>query len=130
MKLLLDTHIWLWSHLTPERLSKKVARALENPANELWLSPITLWETLTLVAHRKIELEPDVSQWIRQALETVPTHEAPLSHDIALATADTGLRHADPADRMLVATARVLDLTLVTADERIVGHATSKLLSN
>src|SRR5262245_15865275 len=44
LKLLLDTHIWLWSQLAPERLSKKVARALEAPTSELWLSPISVWE--------------------------------------------------------------------------------------
>ncbi len=48
MKLLLDTHIWLWSALDPARLSRRVAAALENPTNELWLSPISLWEVLTL----------------------------------------------------------------------------------
>ncbi len=130
MKLLLDTHIWLWSHLAPERLVRKVARALENPANELWLSPISTWEVLVLAARGRIELDPDPSRWIRQALAAAPTQEAPISHDIALAVEDTGLRHRDPADRMLVATARVLDLTLVTSDERIVKHAKVALLVN
>jgi len=130
VNLLLDTHIWLWSHLAPERLTKGVARALEDPANELWLSPITTWEVVTLAARGKIELDPDPQRWVRQALAAAPTHEAPLSHDIALAAENTGLRHRDPADRLLVATARILGLTLVTSDERIVKHAKVKLLVN
>ena len=130
MNLLLDTHIWLWSHLSPERLSKRVTRALEDSANQLWLSPVSLWEVIMLAARGKIELQPDPPGWIRQALATAPTHEAPLSHDIALVTNDTGLRHRDPADRMLVATALVLDLTLVTGDQRIAKHAKARLLRN
>ena len=50
MTLLLDTHIWLWSALDPSRLSKRVKDALEDPSNELWLSPISVWETLVLIA--------------------------------------------------------------------------------
>jgi PIN domain nuclease of toxin-antitoxin system len=130
MQLLLDTHIWLWSHLEPERLSKKVARALEDDANELWLSPISTWEVMTLAANGRIELDPDVGGWIRQALAAVPIHEAPLSHDIALGVQDTGLRHRDPADRMLVATAQLLGLTMVTADDRIVKHAKVQILAS
>lgn len=49
MKLLLDTHIWLWSLLEPERLGPEVRRAFEGSGNELWLSPISIWETLMLV---------------------------------------------------------------------------------
>ena len=130
MKLLLDTHIWLWSHLAPEHLSKRVARALEDPANQLWLSPISTWEVMVLAARGRIHLEPDVPRWFRQALAAAPIQEAPLSHDIALAAEDTGLRHRDPVDRLLVATARVLELTLVTADDRMTKHAKSKLLAN
>ena len=48
MRLLLDTHIWLWSRLEPDRLSRRVSRELQNPANGLWLSPFSLLETLIL----------------------------------------------------------------------------------
>jgi PIN domain nuclease of toxin-antitoxin system len=123
VRLLLDTHIWLWGHLAPEKLSRKVARALDDPANQLWLSPISIWELLVLAANRKVVLTEAVDSWVRKALETAPMHEAPISHDIALAAGDVTLPHRDPADRFLIATARVLELTLVTADRRILGHA-------
>ena len=48
MKLLLDTHIWLWSVLEPHRLSRRVAKALQDSSNELWLSPISIWELIVL----------------------------------------------------------------------------------
>ena len=130
MRLLLDTHIWLWSHLAPERLSRRVQRSLENASNEVWLSPISVWETTILCDRKKIVLDEAVDQWIRRALAAAPMHEAAIGNDIALAVREVVLPHRDPADRFLVATARVLDLTLVTADERILKHATVHLLAN
>src|SRR2546425_733391 len=58
LKLLPDTHIFLWSLLEPTRLSKRVAAELENPLNELWLSPIVIWEVLILAERRRVSLEP------------------------------------------------------------------------
>jgi PIN domain nuclease of toxin-antitoxin system len=66
--------------------------------------------------------------WVRRTMEVAPMHEAPVSDDIALAVADVALPHRDPADRLLIATARVLDLTLVIGDHRILDHAKSVAL--
>jgi PIN domain nuclease of toxin-antitoxin system len=128
--LLLDTHIWLWAHLAPEKLSPKVARVLDDPGNELWLSPISVWELVVLTATRKVVLTEPVAAWVQRAFDTAPMHEAPVSHDIALAVGDVTLPHRDPADRFLVATARVLDLTLVTADKRMLRASNVALLGN
>jgi PIN domain nuclease of toxin-antitoxin system len=130
MKLLLDTHIWIWSHLSPDRLSRRVRRALESPSNELWLSPISTWELLMLCASGRLAVDESPAAWVRRALAAAPTHEAPVSHDIALAVADVVLPHRDPADRLLVATASTLGLTLVTADRRLLDHAKVKTLAN
>jgi PIN domain nuclease of toxin-antitoxin system len=54
MKLLLDTHIWLWSLLAPEKLAPSVARELESPENELWLSPISVWELLEIAIRSRL----------------------------------------------------------------------------
>ena len=59
MKLLLDTHIWLWSLLEPERLGSQVRLALEKNGNELWLSPISVWEALMLVERGRLVVEAD-----------------------------------------------------------------------
>ena len=77
MKLLLDTHIWLWSLQDPPRLGKGVLHELRNPQNELWLSPISTWEVLTLNAKGRIQLPPDLTKWVAQA--TAPLREAPLT---------------------------------------------------
>jgi len=121
VKLLLDTHIWVWSLVSPGRLSRRVARALEAAENELWLSPISVWELGVLVERGRVVVQGDVRAWIAEALARVPLQEAPLTHEVALATASPELPHGDPADRFLAATARVFDLTLVTADARLIG---------
>ena len=128
MRLLLDTHIWLWSMLEPERLGPRVQRELKEPDNEIWLSPISAWEVLTLSAKGKLRLQWDVSEWVAQAIR--PFREAPLTHEIALATRQLQFTHQDPADRFLAATAKVLDLTLVTADAHLLGLGEIATLAN
>lgn len=120
MRYLLDTHIWVWSLLEPDRLSRRVVQALEKPGNELWLSPISVWELVMLVERGKIVLDGDVVAWVDEALQRAPLKEAPLTLEVALETHRVQLEHRDPADRFLVATARVFDLTLVTADARLI----------
>jgi PIN domain nuclease of toxin-antitoxin system len=119
LRLLLDTHIWLWSHLEPERLRPQVAAALESPESELWLSPISVWETLVLAAKAGLDLEPGPVDWVARALEAVPLRDAPLNREVAVLSRAVDLPHDDPADRFLVATAQVYGLTLVTADDRL-----------
>lgn len=127
MKLLLDTHIWLWIVHDPKRLGRRLFQELKNEANELWLSPISTWEVLTLNIKGRIRLHDDLAKWLAGA--TAGTHEAPLTHEIALVAGQLPL-HQDPADRILAATARVLDLTLATADERLLGLGDIRTMAN
>jgi PIN domain nuclease of toxin-antitoxin system len=130
MKLLLDTHIWLWSLLDPQRLSRRVVRELDNKRNELWLSPISVWEVLILHHRRRILLREDVEKWIGRALRAAPLTEAPVSHAVALETRAVQLPHNDPADRFLAATAKIFGLTLVTADEHLLKVKGISTLAN
>lgn len=127
MKILLDTHIWLWGLLEPDRLGPQTVSKLRDTANEIWLSPISTWEALLLHTKGKIHLSVDLVEWLAES--TVGMREAPLTHEIALVAQQLHL-HQDPADRFLAATAKVLDLTLVTADERLLGLANIKTLAN
>lgn len=127
MKLLLDTHIWLWSLSEPRRLGKSVSLRLRDKENELWLSPLSTWEALTLHYKGRFEIDEDLEKWLARA--TTGLHEAPFTHEIALAARQLDM-HQDPADRILAATAQVLDLTLVTADQRLLGLGTIRTLGN
>lgn len=118
MKLLLDTHIWLWSVLEPERLGKRLRLVLASQEHELWLSVVSSWEALLLHKKKKIHLGSDPVQWVQLASQSL--QEVPLTQDIVVAAHELEL-HSDPADRFLAATAMVLDLTLVTADARLLG---------
>lgn len=130
MKLLLDTHIWLWGLLEPERLSPSVRAALQSPDNELWLSPISVWEALLLVERGRLSVSVAPTDWVQQMVRAIPRREAPLTHDIALMSRRLSLAHQDPADRFLAATAKVLGLTLVTADERLLQTAEYAVMAN
>jgi PIN domain nuclease of toxin-antitoxin system len=130
MKLLLDTHIFLWSLLDPSKLGNQVAAELENPSNELWLSPITTWELIILVEKGRVILASDPTSWIRKVLIEIPFKEAHLNHEVAILSRLIDLPHQDPVDRFLAATAKVYDLTLVTADERLVGSDEFQVLPN
>ena len=127
MKLLLDTHIWLWSLREPQRLGRRSLHALQDSENELWLSPISLWEALLLERKGRISIQGDVAFW--QARATARFREAPLTHEVVLAAHQLDL-HSDPADRFLAATAKVFSLTLVTADERLLGLGEIATLAN
>jgi PIN domain nuclease of toxin-antitoxin system len=128
LKLLLDTHIWLWSLQNPKLLGRRVHQELRNPLNELWLSPISTWEALTLHSKGRIVLHGNLTEWVARA--TAPLNEAPLTHEIALAARELPIRNQDPADRFIAATAQVLDLTLVTADTALLGLGDIATLAN
>ena len=119
MNLLLDTHIWLWSLLEPERLTSKVAAALTAEGTRLWLSPLSVWEALILIERKRIQVDLPADRWVREALERAPIEEAAVTREVALASRALATRHRDPVDRFLAATAKVFDLTLVTADQEL-----------
>jgi PIN domain nuclease of toxin-antitoxin system len=127
LRLLLDTHIWLWNFQDRRRLGRGVANSLQDQENELWLSPLSVWEALTLNYKGRIRIDEDLVTWLAQA--TAGTREAPLTHEIALVARQLPL-HQDPADRILAATAEVLDLTLVTADQRLLGLGSIRTMAN
>ena len=130
MKILLDTHIWIWSHLDPSRINKRLTQALLDRANELWLSPISLWECMVLAGKKRLALRAGPAAWIATALESAPMHEAPLNNEVALASRAVTVEHDDPADRFLAATAAVYDLVLATADARLLRGMGFKTLDN
>jgi PIN domain nuclease of toxin-antitoxin system len=127
LNLLLDTHIWIWSQLEPARIGKRVASELSSSGNALWLSPVSVWEALTLIQKGRVQVD-DPLTWVERASDQMS--EAPLTQEIVRTSFALRLSHADPADRFLAATAKVLKLTLVTADRKLLGLGDIASLAN
>jgi PIN domain nuclease of toxin-antitoxin system len=130
VKLLLDTHIWLWAHLEPAKLARRVKTALTSATSELWLSPISIWETLLLAEKGRIVITGDPAAWVEAAWARTPMHEALLNREVATKSRSVRVAHEDPADRFLAASAEVYDLTLVTSDEHLLRGKGYRTLAN
>ncbi|MGH7564871.1 MAG: type II toxin-antitoxin system VapC family toxin [Gemmatimonadota bacterium] len=130
MRVLLDTHIWVWSLDDPNRLSNRVVDILQDSQNEIWLSPISVWEVLLLVEKGRMGLDREPEQWVHDALSVSRLKEATLNDRVAIRSRSVELPHQDPADRFLAATAEVFELTLVTDDERLMTGGSWAVLPN
>lgn len=130
MRLLLDTHIWIWSLLDPSKLGQHVAAAMRDESSELWLSPISLWELVVLYENNRIELDGGPWMWIDAVRSSSPIREAPLTAEIIRALSRVDLPHRDPADRFLAATAAALGLRLVTSDANLLSGRGYGVLEN
>lgn len=130
MRLLLDTHIWIWSLTRPEKVSRAVRREIEKPANELYLSPVSVWEAHHLERRGKLRLKQSFSEWLDQVFAQAPLREAPFNFAVAAEASRVQLPHGDLGDIFLAATASVFDLTLVTADMQLIDCAWLKTLAN
>jgi PIN domain nuclease of toxin-antitoxin system len=124
--LLLDTHVLLWATLNEPRLGPQAAKNinLASRQDRLAVSAITPWEIAVLESRKRITLQKDVLAWIREALARPGVSLVPLEPEIAVASTRLPFEmHSDPADRILVATARHLGATLVTADKGLLEVA-------
>jgi PIN domain nuclease of toxin-antitoxin system len=119
MKILVDTHIWIWYLAGSSNLPTPFKELLESKKNEVWLSPISVWEALVLTEKNKINLLYDSKLFTREAFQLWPVKEAPLNFEVALKSKEINLPHKDPADRFIAATALVYGLRLMTVDKRL-----------
>ena len=123
MRILLDTHAWIWTQEEPALLGPRTRRVLVGREHETWVSPISTLEIARLAAAGDVRLSIPLLDWIAQSLADLSAQTIPMGHDVAIeAYALPGAFHRDPADRLLVAAARRNGLTLVTADDRILAY--------
>jgi PIN domain nuclease of toxin-antitoxin system len=123
VRLLLDTHVWLWAATQPENLGKNTRAVLVDRRNNRTVSAASVLEIARLAAGGQILLSTPAKKWIDESVETLMLDHLPITGDIAIeAYLLPASFHRDPADRLLVATARIHNLVLVTADERILGY--------
>jgi PIN domain nuclease of toxin-antitoxin system len=119
---LLDTHVWVWWNVAPDRLSRKVSALMSDPGqyDELLLSAISLWEFCKLLEKGRLGINASAPEWMREALDMPKLRVAPLTPAVVYqSTVLPGTFHDDPADQIIVATARELEAVLITKDERI-----------
>jgi PIN domain nuclease of toxin-antitoxin system len=126
---LLDTHVWLWQLLKDRSLPAPARDLLESSLEDCWLSPVSIWETGILRERKKIRIHGDFRDWLQESRRRLPLRTAPLNDEVALASVELDLPHRDPADRFLAATARTYELTLITADRRLLESASIETFS-
>ena len=123
--LILDTHVWVWLFDKDPRI-RHCAGAIEAAADDdgVGVSAISMWEIGMLVAKRRLTLNrPGPLEWLREALAQPGLTLVPLTPEIAVESAALpGGFRSDPADHIIVATARIHNATLVTRDQRIVAY--------
>ena len=129
--IVLDTHALVWWVAGDSTLSKKAKAAIERELSggEIIVSAISAWEIAMLVEREKLVLSMDVGSWLATVAAVEAVRFMPVDAEIAIKSVDLpGDFHKDPADRMIVATARKLAVPLVTKDEKIRSYAHVKTI--
>jgi len=126
--ILLDTHVLLWLVDKQQELSEGARAALARNAGNLFLSSITGFEIAVKVARRGLVLPRDPGAWIRDALRLHGIQEIPVTCEIGALAAGLPAIHRDPCDRIIIATARMHDLTILTKDATIPRYPDVKTL--
>jgi PIN domain nuclease of toxin-antitoxin system len=119
--LVLDTHAWWWAISEPTRLSLRATEAInKTPPGQVCVASISLWEFTMMVSRGRVHLRVTPQEWFQHAIDNVGTTVLPLSTTIAIDSCSLpGNFHKDPADRMIVATARIHQVPLITKDRKI-----------
>lgn len=122
MKLLLDTHVWLWMALAPQRLGADSRSMLADRGNTLFLSIASAWEIVIKDARGRLELPMDAPTYLRSRLARSGAELLNLSLDHVFALDSLPDRHRDPFDRVLAAQAKVEGMSLISADPRVLAY--------
>ncbi len=126
MKLLLDTHVFLWLQTEPERIGEHLD-LIEDRDNELLLSAASSWEIAIKYGLGKLLLPSPPQSYVPERVCAIGAHALPVEHSHALAVATLARLHGDPFDRLLVAQAGLLDVPIVTADPLIAQYPVQTL---
>lgn len=122
MKLLLDTHVWLWWNTQPERLSAQARKQIENPHNEVFLSTASVWEMAIKRRLGKLPLPEPVASYVTRRLEADHVGALPVAMGHAAGVETLEPLHSDPFDRILIVQARHEGLRLLTSDDRVLAY--------
>ncbi len=127
MNYLLDTHVLVWFRADPTRLGQETLDLIQQPETVCFLSSVSALELAQLTYKGRLTLPQPVDEWFEDSLRRFRFRRSNIDHTIAAAAYQLpGSFHPDPADRLLVATARLQDLTLLTADQRILEYPSAR----
>ena len=122
MRILLDTHVFLWSCLEPEKISDSARGLLEDRANELLLSAVSSWEIAVKVASEKLVLPAPPARYVPSRLAAMGLTPLPVEHGHVLRVSQLPSHHDDPVDRVLVAQSQLEDAILATGDPQFLPY--------
>lgn len=129
--ILLDTHAWIWFVSNPELLSQTAEKAIQSAIEKqsILISSISAWEVALLVSKERLKLNMNVTTWITKS-EMLPfIRFIPINNQIAVQSVNLPVPlHKDPADRIIVATALVKGIPLVTKDKNLTNYAAVKTI--
>ena len=123
--ILLDTHTWIWLFNGSTELSKSAIEQIDFAANQgkVFIPAISVWELSMLVAKSRVNLSQSIHQWINNSLSQPGVNLSPILPEIAIESSFLpGDFHGDPADRIIVATARINNLIVFTRDKKIIKY--------
>jgi len=126
VKLLLDTHVFLWLQTEPERVGEHLG-LIEDPRSELLFSAASSWEIAIKYGLGKLPLPEPPQTYVPERVRAIGAHALPIDHPHALAVAALARLHRDPFDRLLVAQAKLLDVPILTADPLIAQYPVQTL---
>jgi PIN domain nuclease of toxin-antitoxin system len=127
LRLLLDTHVFLWLHTEPERLGEHLAQ-VEDAGTELLVSAVVSWEIAIKHGLGRLPLPDIPARYVPERLRRIGAQSVPIEHSHALAVATLPPLHRDPFDRLLVAQASILDVPILTADPQVALYPVTSLL--
>lgn len=117
MRLLLDTHAWLWLQTSRTKLDQRILARLRDPGTELLLSAVSSWEIAIKFAQGKLPLPAAPAEYVPDRMRRSGTKALAVTHGHALHVAQLPAHHRDPFDRLLIAQAQLDGLTILTADK-------------
>lgn len=130
MKILLDTHIFLWMFLNPSRISANVEFLLKDKSNEIFLSAISSWEIAIKYSVGKLKLPDAPEIYVPERIKRANLRRLEISHEHTLAIANLPPIHKDPFDRLLITQANVENLTLLSADSVFSSYSVKLIDAN
>jgi PIN domain nuclease of toxin-antitoxin system len=129
MRLLVDTHVFLWSATDPDRIAPEARSAMEDGANDLVVSVVTVWEIAIKQSLGKLDLPKPAEQWVPDVLRRTGFQVAEPGLEAALRVRGLPWHHRDPFDRLLIAQALADGFAIVTHDEAFAAYGVPLLRS-